>query len=229
MNTLSRSIVGIALAGAAMYFFDPVSGRRRRLLMRDELTKAARWLDDGTRRTRHDLSHRAQHIAMRLKAERPSERKVFTSLRGALKRTASHPRAIGVALRDGHVILRGDVLAHEIDHILEAVRSVPGVRVVTDHLTPRERIEGIRSAAANGWPLGIVVGAAGCGLVAWGIKERKTLEHWGQELLRASKREIDATLDDVRHETERAGDEFSGQGMARPNEEHSGDSRAQVA
>lgn len=193
MNKLSQSVAGVVLAAGAMYFFDPVSGHRRRLILRDELTRTARRLEHGTRRTRDDLSHRAHDLAARLTSDRPSDTTVNAGIRDVLKRTIAHPKTIGVAVREGHVVLRGDVFTHELDDLLEAVRSVPGVRVVTDHLTARERAENIHSAA-NGWPLGIFLGVTGCGLLAWGIKERKALGAWGQELWRESKREFDEVL-----------------------------------
>lgn len=200
MNKLSQSLVGVALAAGAMYFFDPVSGHRRRLILRDELNRGVKRLDHGTRRTRHDLSHRAQDLAARLTSDRSSDTTVGAGIRDVLKRTIAHPKAIGIAVREGHVVLRGDVFTHELDDVLDAVRSVPGVRVVTDHLTARERAENLH--AANGWPLGILLGATGCGLLAWGIKERKALGAWGQELWRESKHEIDEMLEEGKRASE---------------------------
>ena len=50
MNIVARSVLGIALTAGAMYMFDPVSGRRRRLILRDQCTQAARRVDDGARK-----------------------------------------------------------------------------------------------------------------------------------------------------------------------------------
>lgn len=202
MNKLSQSVAGVVLAAGAMYFFDPVSGHRRRLILRDGLTRTAQRLEHGTRRTRNDLSHRAHDLAVRFTPDRPSDTTVSSGIRDVLKSTIAHPKAIAVAVHEGHVVLRGDVFTHELDDLLEAVRSVPGVRVVTDHLTARERAESIHSGAANGWPLGILLGATGCGLLAWGIKERKALGAWGQELWRESKRELDEVLAEARRASE---------------------------
>lgn len=239
MSALSRSVIGICLAAGAMYLFDPVSGHRRRLLLRHELSRAANRLDHRTRHTRRDLSHRAHDIAERIKSsERFTDRKVHAGIRNALKRATLHPKAVDVAVHAGHAILRGDVHSHEIDDLLDAVRSVPGVRVVTDHLTSRERAEGDHFAASNNWPLGIVVGAAGCGLLAWGIAERKTLGAWGRDFWHASEREIGETLDEAKQRAgeiaEAATEDVDDTDPGRPRShrgrgERPGDSRAQVA
>jgi hypothetical protein len=198
MNALARSLMGMALAAGAVYLFDPVSGHRRRLILRDECVRAAHKLDDGTRRTRHNLSHRAQDVASVFKADRPSDRKLTARIRDVLGQTVAQPRSIDVAVHDGHVVLRGELFTHELDHLVDAVRSVHGVRVVTDQLTARERNGGAYRGAGSGsgWPLtsGIFLGATACGLLVWGVKERKALSSWGQNVWRTSKREIDEAL-----------------------------------
>ena len=207
MNTLARSVVGMALAAGAVYFFDPVSGHRRRLILRDQCMRAAHRLDDGTRRTRQDLSYRAQELTTRFKSDQPSDKKLTARIRDALDGTVSYPKAIAVAVHEGRVILRGDVYTHELDSLLDAVRSVPGVRVITDHLTTRERAEGIRrryAEATNGRSLApsVFLGATACGLLFWGVKERKALGAWGQNLWRVSRHEVEDFVARVKHTVE---------------------------
>ena len=56
-------LVGFGLGALAMYVFDPVSGRRRRALMRDKTTAAAHELADATTSKARDLQNRAKGLA----------------------------------------------------------------------------------------------------------------------------------------------------------------------
>ena len=56
-------LLGILGVGAlCMYYFDPVSGRRRRELLRDRLAHAKREIDDYAEGKSRDLRHRAEGI-----------------------------------------------------------------------------------------------------------------------------------------------------------------------
>ena len=55
-------------------------------------------------------------------------------VRATLGRFVSHPHAIEVAALNGHVVLRGPILAGEVDRLLQAVAEVPGVVDVADEL-----------------------------------------------------------------------------------------------
>jgi hypothetical protein len=62
---LNRYLFSLAAfgAGAALaYFFDPVSGRRRRALMRDQLVRAQHRISDYAEGTAKDLRNRAQGV-----------------------------------------------------------------------------------------------------------------------------------------------------------------------
>lgn len=209
MNTVAKSVLGIALTAGAMYMLDPVSGNRRRLILRDRYAKAVRRVDDGTRKM----------VAMQAKlrpGRQHSDRHVADRIRDALGRVISHPGAIDVAVHDGRVILRGNVFAHEHERLLDAIRAVQGVGIVTDYVTDRERnreraIES-RAAANGGWSLTsrLFAGAAGCALLVWGIRERKTLGSVGHELgeigqtlWRTAKHEIEENLANVKSAIER--------------------------
>lgn len=219
MNTVARSVMGIALSAGAMYMLDPVSGHRRRLIVRDQCTRAARRVEIGTREARKVIGMQAK---LRFGQDQMSDRQFTARIRDALGRAVSHPRAIDVAVHGGHVILRGDVFAHEHEHLLDAIRDVRGVSIVTDHVTDRERArersELTRSgheahAAKNGgWTLTsrLLVGTAGCAMLVWGIRQRKTLGSLGSELgelgqtlWRTAKHEIDENLANVKSAIER--------------------------
>jgi osmotically-inducible protein OsmY len=50
----------------------------------------------------------------------------------------SHPHAIEVGSEDGKGVLKGLVLKDEVDHLLSAVRSVPGIDDVVNRLEVHE-------------------------------------------------------------------------------------------
>jgi hypothetical protein len=192
---LTRSIVGAALAAGAAYFFDPGSGRRRRLLLKDGCARAAHRLELGTRDARHGASERTQVLASRAKqalARRPrSDRAIMKHARTTVRECAAHPESISLAVDDGHVILRGTISPYEHQHVLNEVRRVPGVRVVTDHLADEYFGNGQYAwdadhkfktvAGPSGWSIAgrVAAGCAGCALIAWGILEREKLREFG--------------------------------------------------
>jgi hypothetical protein len=103
-------LIGAAAGSMAMFMLDPSGGRRRRGVTRDKTTRATRSRDAT--------------LTARVRAK----------LAGAV----SHPDAIDVIARDGHVILRGPIFASEVPAVLGAVAGVEGVAAVSDTLEPHE-------------------------------------------------------------------------------------------
>lgn len=179
----------LALGATLMYYFDPQAGARRRALLRDQLVHAGRLLREGRRITARDFANRAQGMwaeATRwLRAEPSSDAEIVERVRAKLGRVVSHPHAVRVAANEGRVELTGPILANEVDALLECVRQLPGVREVHDRLTAYQSGEHI-SALQGGHPRNgdrfellqenwsptarVLTGAAGAGLVAWGVR-----------------------------------------------------------
>ena len=140
-----------------MYFLDPSQGRRRRARTRDRVLHAAKAVNDAGRITALDTAHRAQGMIAEAKRllgggnETVSDDALVGRVRAALGRVVSHPHAIETFVDRGHVDLSGPILADEVRGLLAAVREVPGVRGVSDHLTVHRSAEGI-SALQGGVP-----------------------------------------------------------------------------
>src|SRR5690606_8602355 len=208
MNSVTRSLLGVALAAGAMYIFDPDSGHRRRVLLRDRCARAAQRLELRTRDARHEVSHQVHDLTAKARTQlarrKVNDKALLKQSRAAIARASSHPEAIACTAHDGHVYLRGDTLTYEHQHVLDEMRSLEGVRVITDHLTIREPHEGIRRLHGHdeheGWSVAgrVFAGAAGCALVYWGIKERKSLAEFGTAAWQASKREIEERRREIR-------------------------------
>lgn len=132
-------LAGGVFGGLLMYLLDPLSGRRRRALLRDQLVHASRLAADGTRVTARDLSNRLYGLSAQAKRamhrDRPSDEVLAARARARIGRLVSHPHSIGVSVSDGCVRLEGPILAHEVDGLLHAVQRTRGIRSVDDGLT----------------------------------------------------------------------------------------------
>lgn len=220
MNTAARVLIGMAVAAGAVYLLDPASGRRRRFTLGDEFSRATRRMELGTRDARHDASERAHAVASWTKTkftrDPTRDKAVLKHVRETVRDWVSDPESISVAVDEGQVILRGSIYTHEHQRLLDELRRVPGVRIVTDHLTARELADSLswldaghefRSAAGpGGWTVTgrLLAAGAGCALLAWGVKERKAIGELGSsvghKLWRAGKEEFEKGL----HSAERA-------------------------
>jgi uncharacterized membrane protein/osmotically-inducible protein OsmY len=142
--TSVAAAVAIALASAiGTYYLDPRSGRRRRALLRDRTTRAVHQTRDLLDTAVADARNRARGLysmtTSRLHAEQSDNQRLAERVRSKLGRVCSHPRAIRVAVNEGDVTLRGDILEHELAGVLRAVRHVPGVLDVTHELQVHQR------------------------------------------------------------------------------------------
>lgn len=141
MNNPLAILGSAALGASAMYFFDPISGRRRRALARDQLVHAQCRCTRAADIVRRDASNRMCGAVARLRnslsSEQPADDVLVERVRSKVGRWVSHPGSIRVAAHDGCVVLSGMVLADEADGLVNSVRSVPGVRSVQTELDVR--------------------------------------------------------------------------------------------
>src|SRR5438874_2348683 len=134
MNEGLTLLTGFGLGAGMMYLLDPGSGRRRRALLGDQLVSAASQLDDWLDATCKDLSQRSRGLAAaastRWTHEPVDDHVLAERVRSKMGRYVSHPRSIEVAVNNGQVMLSGPILAREVNCLLDAVASVPGVKGV---------------------------------------------------------------------------------------------------
>jgi uncharacterized membrane protein/CBS domain-containing protein len=177
---------GVGLGAGLMYLLDPDLGRRRRALARDRAVRAVGRIDDCVNAAACDLAHRARGVAAevraRLVSEQVSDDVLVERVRSRIGRYVAHPHALGVAARNGQVVLTGSVLKGELDRLLDAVGSVRGVRGLdagglAAHDEPGDRpwLQGGRrlpgerpNLLQESWAPAtrLLAGAAGCGLMA---------------------------------------------------------------
>lgn len=142
---------GMGLGALFMYLGDPQLGRRRRALLRDQYTHAARKLQCGTDVVLRDAANRAHGLVAAARGrvahgrEHADDAVVAERVRAALGRVTSHPHAVEVSTNDGHVDVKGVALSREHQAIVSCIRKVPGVRSVADHLQVYESPQRIPS------------------------------------------------------------------------------------
>lgn len=147
-------LIAVALGAAGAFMLDPQQGRRRRVLVRDRISRGLREGREFGEAAARDLRARAQGVAAQARALRGgpvSDDVLLGRLRARLGRYVSHPRAVRVKARDGSVTLAGDVLASEHLALVRALRLVSGVKDVEDRLDVHPSAEGI-SALQGGTP-----------------------------------------------------------------------------
>jgi uncharacterized membrane protein len=191
--TIKASIYSAAAATALLYLLDPVSGRRRRSILRDQLLSKLGTAAHGSSVAGRDFAHRAHGLgafAGRLLKPRHVDDEVLVErVRAALGRVVSHPGAIQVSARDGRVVLTGLVLSDEHRRLVRTVRSVRGVRAIEDGLEAHKQAGRIPSLQGGrprmnqlhlvdeNWPpaLRLFTVAGGTALALWGMRQRGTL------------------------------------------------------
>lgn len=153
-----RKLIGAAAVGAvAMYTLDPDKGKRRRAIARDKARSVMLDTRDAVGVTRRDVAHRLDGLRARVRRlvwgrPAPDDLQLIERVRARMGRLVSHPHAIQVGAHRGNVTLSGPILAHEVQPLLDSVRTVWGVSSVEDRLVAHERPEHIPSLQGGSEP-----------------------------------------------------------------------------
>ena len=190
MNRQQWTLLGGAagLGAGLMYLLDPGNGGRRRALAKDKAVKAYHVSSTALRKSSRDLGNRSKGLVAGArsrfrKGDEAPDQVLEARVRSSLGRAVSHPGAILPEVYEGRVILRGDVLASELSHLLSTVQSVQGVSEVDNQLNVHESAEGV-SALQNGGTsrrrtlppaARLLAGTAGGVLAAAGLTRRDKL------------------------------------------------------
>ncbi|MDX1631002.1 MAG: BON domain-containing protein [Thermoanaerobaculia bacterium] len=140
--------VGASLGAAIMYLLDPDRGNRRRAKVKDRLDRITNETSETVRSRASDLRNRTRGAIHEVRRkvtseEEPSESTLEARVRSALGRTVSNPSSIVVTAHDQRVTLSGPVLDDEVEDLVDAVRSIPGVRDVRNLLQVHEKAESV--------------------------------------------------------------------------------------
>jgi uncharacterized membrane protein/CBS domain-containing protein len=152
----TKLIGSLALGAALMYLFDPDRGNRRRKLLADQINSFRSQSGDVPGKTGRDLRNRTRGLmaetGARLSGEEPDDVVLVERVRSALGRIVSHPHAIEVTAENGRVMLRGPILAHEVDDLLATVSAVRGVSGLYNQLEVHQQagdVPGLQGGTAR--------------------------------------------------------------------------------
>lgn len=154
----------------------------RRARAKNRVTSVATHTVDLMGKAARDAKNRASGAAASAKGlmrrnDAPDE-KLVARVRSRLGRAVSHPHAIEVTARDGHVVLSGPILEHEVDHLVHEIRRVGGVHGVENKLEVHQDADNVPSLQGPGraprapellqerWTPSLRVGAAALGATA---------------------------------------------------------------
>jgi BON domain len=138
LRTLWLSSFGVGAAAA--FLLDPTSGKRRRHRLADATTHIADRTRDSASTAVRDLRNRTHGVITiarrRFAREQLDDRVLEERVHSALGRVVSHPHAITVKVRQGHVTLDGPIPKRDEHRILHAVKAVAGVKHIEAAFDP---------------------------------------------------------------------------------------------
>jgi osmotically-inducible protein OsmY len=147
-------LIGIGIGAAVAYAADPQAGRRRRALARDQVVRAGRKTRDAVDATARDLANRSSGIVAATRGRwtdsNIDDGRLIERVRARLGRACSHPHSIDVDASEGTVMLRGPILAAEMENVLATVAAVRGVHAVDNELEAHDSAEGIPALQGAG-------------------------------------------------------------------------------
>lgn len=142
MNGLMKAATVFAAGAAAMYFLDPVAGRRRRATTRDQTLAAGRDLQDGARQAGRRVSNRARGAVAEMGSavdsamdDAPvSDQKLEARIRSRLGHMVERPGDVAVEVNDGHVVLSGTASDDEVASVTRELAGMDGVSDVENRM-----------------------------------------------------------------------------------------------
>ncbi len=145
---------GIAYGAGMMYLLDPDAGRRRRALVRDKIVRvrheAQWWAEQQARNLMNNLRGNIAEFRARARETEVPDEHLERRVRAAIGHVTSHPGALEVIARDGHVTVRGPAFVGERERIEERLSKTRGVRGCTFEL--REQAEAGSTPGLQGKP-----------------------------------------------------------------------------
>ena len=138
MNGFIKAATVFAAGAAAMYFLDPVAGRRRRATTRDQTLAAGRDLQDEARQAGRRVSSRARGAVAEMDSamdDAPvSDQKLEARIRSRLGHMVERPGDVEVEVNDGHVVLSGTASDDEVASVTRELAGMDGVSDVENRM-----------------------------------------------------------------------------------------------
>ncbi|HZA55554.1 MAG TPA: BON domain-containing protein [Candidatus Udaeobacter sp.] len=153
MNTLLALITGTGLGSLAMYVLDPLAGKRRRALARDQLIRLQTKAKEAAAVTARDLKNRTWGTLAEgrtaIFGETVDDAVLAERVRSKLGFLVRYPSHIDVQASAGRVTLSGPVLADEVQQLTRGVAAVRAVRDVENRLEVHEKADEVPGFQGN--------------------------------------------------------------------------------
>lgn len=139
---VGKLLRGIVSGAAVMYFLDPQMGARRRALLRDKVVKFFNRASDRLGNVTEQAADRARGIAAetarRFNSEPISDEVLVARVRSEMGRYLMHPHAVHATAHNGHVTLTGNILAREVQPLLNKLKAMQFVESIDNRLQAHE-------------------------------------------------------------------------------------------
>jgi hypothetical protein len=190
MTGLFKIVKGIGLGVAAAYLMDPKLGRSRRAKLRDGVLDLVSNVERQAKSGWHDLANRGKSLIdeaqSRLMGNEAEEQELAEGIDSRIGHYISRPDLVDVAVRGKRAKLTGKVLSTEINDLVAAVKSQPGVKAVDPRVdiydniaelsnSPASKPAYFQTAFKNAPAIPLLIGAAGLLLGARALGIRRTL------------------------------------------------------
>lgn len=142
------------LGASVMYLLDPDRGARRRAGVRNKLIHSRHQIVRAADVVSKDLAHRTKGTLAEIKhslssSEGVPDEVLVERVRSKLGRAVSHPHAVHVNVHEGKISLSGLVLVNELEELISALQSIPGVESIENRLEIHKAEEKIPSLQAG--------------------------------------------------------------------------------
>lgn len=163
MNKGMTFITGIGLGAGLGYLFDPKQGSRRRGEINDTLSKilnkTAETMENSSRGIKKMKPRGGSGAGLSLVQKNVAETTLAERIEAKLRSVVPQPNSLTILVSQGRVTLVGPILSQDVDPLLSAVSSEPGVTDVENRLHIDQEIDD--PASAGGATLGSRVGKGG--------------------------------------------------------------------
>lgn len=139
----------IGIGAGLMYLLDPHAGSQRRAALMNNVNRLANQAGQGSSRNEGYVADKTAEgwtaNKERLGVTMISDEVLGARIRANLRKAVSHPQAVNVQVVEGDVVLTGDILAREVQPLIDYVRAMQGVRNIDNRMNVYESAEGVPS------------------------------------------------------------------------------------
>jgi hypothetical protein len=190
MAGLLKIVKGIDLGVAAPYLLNPKLGRNRRAQLRDGVLNIVSKIERQTQTGWQDLTNRGKSLLdeaqSRLMGDEEAERELAEGIDSRIGHYISRPDLVNVAVRGKRAKLSGKILATELNDLVAAVKSLPGVKAVDQRVdvydniaelsdSPESKASDLQSTLKNVPAIPFIINATGLLLAARALGIGRTL------------------------------------------------------